>query len=120
MGTMEKESKETGVAHLFMDDDATSTFWCMQVDCKEAKPEIVAWMNQNLIDAGCVGMRVTLKSDGEPAMQAVKGALELKRGCETSIIRSPARESQSHVADERAIQNWKSQVRQSGCIWRTD
>ena len=85
MGIAEEEEKETGVAHLLMHDNATSAFWCMKVDCKEAKPDIVAWMNQNLIDVGYAGMRVTLKSDGEPAMKALKGAPALKRGCETSI-----------------------------------
>ena len=75
MGTMEEEEKETGVAHLLMHDNATSAFWCMQVDSKEAKPEIVAWMNQNLVDAGYAGMRLTLKSDGEPAMVAVRNAV---------------------------------------------
>ena len=111
MGTMEEEEKETGVAHLLMHDNATSAFWCMQVDSKQAKPEIVAWMNQNLVDAGYAGMRLTLKSDGEPAMMALKGALALKRGCETSIIHSPARESKSNGAVERAIQTWKGQMR---------
>ena len=82
----------------------------MQVDCKEAKPDIVAWMNQNLVDAGFAGMRVTLKSDGEPAMKALKGALALKRGCDTSIIHSPGRESKSNGAVERGIQTWKGQM----------
>ena len=59
-------------------------------------------MNQNLIDAGCAGKRVTLKSDGLQAAKALKRALVLKRGCETSIIHSPARESKSNGAVERA------------------
>ena len=43
MGTAGEEEKETGIAHLLMHDSATSACWCMQVDCKEAKPEIGAW-----------------------------------------------------------------------------
>ena len=54
---------------------------------------------------------MTLKSDGEPAMKALKGALALKRGCEASIIHSPARESKNNGAPERAIQIWKGQMR---------
>ena len=49
---------------------------CMQVHCKEAKLEIVAWMNQNLVDAGYAGMRVTPKSHGELAMKASKGSAD--------------------------------------------
>ena len=64
---------------MLMHDNATSACWCIQVDCKEAKPEIVAWMDQNLVDAGYAGMRVTLKSDGGPVMKALKRGLALKR-----------------------------------------
>ena len=111
MGSAEEEEKDTGVAHLLLHHNVASAFWCMQVDCKEAKKEIIAWMNQNLVDAGDAGMRVTLKTDGELAMKALKGALALKRGCETSSIHSPARESKSNDAVERAIQTWKIQMR---------
>ena len=79
----------------------------MKVDCKEAKLDLFAWMNQNLVDAGYAGMRVALKSDGEPTMKALKGALALERGCVTSIRHSPARKSKSNGAVERAIQTWK-------------
>ena len=79
--------------------------------CKEAKPEMVAWMNQNFVDASYAGMRVTLKSDSEPAMKALKGAPALKRGCDTSITHSPARESKSNGAVEPAIWIWKGQMR---------
>ena len=84
-----------------MQDNATNALWCMQADCKEAQPEIVAWMNHNLIDVGDAGMRVTLKSEGEPAMKALKGAMELKRGCKTSTTHSPERKSKTNGAVER-------------------
>ena len=111
MGSEDDENDENGVAHLVMHDNGTSALWCMKVDSKEAKPEIVAWMNQNLIDAGYVGVKLTLKSDGEPAMRALKRALAIKRECETAIIHTPARESKSNGAVERAIQTWKGQMR---------
>ena len=57
-----------------------------------------------------LGMRNTRKLDGEPAVKALKGALALKRGRDTSIVRSPARESKSSGAVERAIQSWKGQT----------
>ena len=117
MVTAEKEEKETGTAQLLMHDNATSALCCMQVDCKEAKPDIVAWMNQNLVDAGYAGMRLTLKSNGEPAMNALKEALALKRGCDTSIRHSPARESKSNGAVERATQTWKGQMGTMSLHW---
>ena len=61
MGSTEEEEQETGLAHLLMHDNATSVVWCMQVDSKEAKLDVVAWMAQNLIDAGYAGMRFALK-----------------------------------------------------------
>ena len=68
-------------------------------------------MNHNLVDAGYAGMRVTLKSVSEPVMKALKGALALKRGCDTSIIHFSARESKSNCSVERDIQTWKGQMR---------
>jgi hypothetical protein len=75
-----------------MHDNGTSALWCMRVDSKEAKPDIVSWMNQNLINAGYAGVRLTLKSDGEPAMHALKRSLAVKRECETAIVHTPAGE----------------------------
>ena len=87
-----------------MHDNAASASRCVRVDSGEATPEIVSRMNQNLIDAGHAGMRVTLKSDREPAMKSLKGPLALKRVCETFIILSPPRESRSNRAVQKAIQ----------------
>ena len=42
-------------------------------------------MNQNLIDAGYAGVKVTLKSDGEPAMKALK-----RPAAATSVLKRPA------------------------------
>ena len=105
------DDNDYGVAHLVMHDNGTNALWCMKVDSKEAKPEIVSWMNQNLLNAGYAGVRLTLKSDGEPAMQALKRALAVKRECETAIVHTPARESKSNCAVERAIRTWKGQMR---------
>ena len=58
MGTAEEEENNTGIAHLLMQDNATSASRSMQVDSKEAKPEIAAWMHQNLVDSDYAGMKV--------------------------------------------------------------
>ena len=105
------DNNEGGVAHLVMHDNGTNALWCMQVGSKEVKPEIVSWMNQNLINVWYAGVRLTLKSDGEPAMQALKRALAVNSECETAIIHTPARESKCNGAVERAIRTWKGQMR---------
>ena len=53
---------------------------------------------------------MTLKSDFEPAMQALNRALAVRRECETAIIHTPARESKANGAVERAIRIWKGQT----------
>ena len=44
---------------------------------------MVDWVYCNLRDAGSTGVRITLKSDGEEGMKALKGRVAMKRKCDS-------------------------------------
>ena len=102
---------ESGPPTLVAHDSSTGAIWAMLRESKESSEDLVNWMCQNLKDAGYAGVRLTLKSDGEPAMVALKTKMAVKRSCETSIIDSPVRESKSNGAMESSIRAWKGQMR---------
>lgn len=68
-------------------------------------------MIQNLKDVGYAGLRITLKTDGEVSMKALKNQIALKRESATGITNSPVRESKANGAMEAAIRSWKGQTR---------
>ena len=56
-------------------------------------------------------MKVTIKSDQEPAIVSLKQAVAIKRSSETSLIESPVRDSKSNGMAEVAVKTWAGQVR---------
>ncbi len=72
---------------------------------------VVQWCLEVLEYSGYGGCRVTLRSDGEPAILAVKSAIARLREGRTALIEAPVRESKSNGATERAIRTWRGLVR---------
>ena len=56
-------------------------------------------------------VRVTLKSDGEASIVALKMAIASKRDGPTTLIQTPARESKCNGTMEARVKNWQSQFR---------
>ena len=54
---------------------------------------------------------MTLKSDNEVSIIALKTAIAVRRKAETALIESPVRESQSNGHVERAVRTWRDQYR---------
>ena len=73
--------------------------------------EVVTWIVVKREEAGYAGVPVTIKSDQEPAMIALKQAIAVGRKVETIPIESPVRESTSNARIERAIRTWQVQFR---------
>ena len=91
---------------------STKAMWSLQVDAKGVEANVgVEWLYKKLEFAGYSSMMITLKSDNEPFILAVKKALAIKRRCETSLIKSPVRESKCNGREERAIRSWRDQSR---------
>ena len=80
--------------------------WAFPVDRKGPVPYVVSWIVDKLESAGYTGMKLTMKSDQEPSVEALKRAVALRRQAVTTLIESPVWESQSNGANERAIRTW--------------
>ena len=83
----------------------------MPVERKGAQEEVVTWIVDRRVEAGYAGVPVTIKSDQEPSMIALKQAIAVRRKAETIPIESPVRESKSNGRFERAIRTWQAQFR---------
>ena len=110
VNSVDNDSDESGPRTLVVHDNNTSAIWASLRDSKEITEDLVDWVCGNLRDAGFTGVRITLKSDGEEGMKALKVRVALKRKCETSIIHTPVRESKSNGAMESSIRPWKGHV----------
>ena len=97
------EEEEDMRAILIGYDHQKSGFWALPVESKGAQEQVVKWIAEKLEEAGYAGVPVTIKSDQEPAMIALKQAVAIKRKAETPLIESPVRESKSNGRIERAI-----------------
>ena len=72
---------------------------------------VVKWIVVKMDDVGYRGEAITLKSDQEPAIMALKAAVAAKRVGATTPIDSPVRESQCNGAVEQAVRRWQGQLR---------
>ena len=65
----------------------------LAVDRKGADENVVKWLVEKSEECGYAGVKLTLKSDQEPAMLALKKAIAFHRKAETPLIEPPVRES---------------------------
>ena len=107
------EESEDGVAPILIAFDHTSgAIWTLEVDKKGVESSIgVDWLASRLDMAGYAGVKITIRSDQEPSIKAVKNAVAIKRAAVTAMIESPVRESKSNGRIERAVRTWRDQFR---------
>ena len=105
MNSADDSSEETGPPTLVVHDNNTLAIWASLRESKEISEDLVDWVCSNLRDAGYTGVRITLKSDGEEGMKALKSRVALKRKFATAIIQSPVRESKANGAMESSIRS---------------
>ena len=98
-------------AILVVYDHSKLGLWTLAVDRKGADENVVKWLVEKSEECGYSGIKLTLKSDQEPAMLALKKAMAFRRKAETPLIESPVRESKSNGKIERAIRRWQGQFR---------
>ena len=93
-------------------DHGKKALWVLEVEEKGVEAGVgVAWLAEKLEFAGYAGVKVTLRSDRERSILALKRALAIKREAETAMVESPVRESKSNGRIERAIRTWRDQFR---------
>ena len=109
---MRKEEQEEGVSPILaMYDNDKGMIWILGVEHKGVDETVVKWALEKLEEAGYKGTKITLKSDQEEAILALKRAIAAKRTAETAMIESPVRESKSNGQMERMIRAWRAQMR---------
>ena len=86
-----------------MHDDQLETLWALGVKQKGVTPEVVSWIVQKLDEAGYRGMAITIKTDQEEAIMALKKAIAARREARTALMESKVRVSVSNSRVERAI-----------------
>ena len=109
MADDEEEGDLPGVLVIW--DDNHECLWALPVDKKGPVDWVVKWIVNKLDSVGYKGSPLTLKSDQEPAITALKMAIAATRVGHSTPIESPVRESASNGAAERAIRSWQGQMR---------
>ena len=74
-----EEEEEDMRAILIGYDHQKSGFWALPVEGKGAQEQVVKWVVDKMDEAGYAGIAVTIKSDQEPAMMALKQAIAVRR-----------------------------------------
>ena len=93
-------------------DHGKRALWVLEVYKKGVEAGVgVKWLAAKLEFAGYTGVKVTLRSDQEVSILALKRAVAVKRAAETAFVESPVRESKSNGKIERAVRTWRDQYR---------
>ena len=106
-----EEAEEDMQPSLVIYDDHASAFWALGVRNKTVTEQVVKYFKDILDESGYEGEKITMKTDQEPSMLALKRAVATARSGETVPIESPVRASKSNGRMENAIGVWQGQLR---------
>ena len=95
---------------LVIYDDSKDAFWAMGVRTKSVTEPLVRHFKGILDQSGYEGEKITMKSDQEVSIVALKRAVAAARLGETVPIESPVRSSKSNGRMENAIEVWQGQL----------
>ena len=109
MGAEEADEDMLPSLVIFVDDKGA--FWAIGMRTKTVTEQLVKYFKDILDQSGYIGEKITMKSEQEPSVVALKKAVAAARTGETVPIESPARASQSNGRMEGAIGIWHGQVR---------
>ena len=91
--------------------DDKNAFWAIGIKSKAVTQSIVKYFKDLLDQSGYEWEKITMKSDQEPSILALKRAVAAARSGETVPIESPVRSSKSNGKMEGAIGIWQGQIR---------
>ena len=92
-------------------DNDSYGIWALAVDAEGATKSSVQWVNGKIDEAGCSGTPITLRSDQEEAIMALKRHVAIYRKVEAVMLESPVRYSKANGAAERAVGSWAGELR---------
>lgn len=108
---VDEENEEDTVPVLIWYDHVLKRLKALPVERTGVDDTVVKWCMGNIEEAGYSGSRITMKSDQEPAIVALKRASIVGRTAPTVPIESPVRESRSNGRIENAVRVWQGQFR---------
>ena len=76
------EEAEVGVSPILIAyDHGSCAVWTLEVESKGVETNVgVDWLVAKLDMAGYAGVKITIRSDQEPSMKALKRAIVIKKG----------------------------------------
>ena len=92
-------------------DNDSHGIWALAVDAKGATKSSVPWVSGKIDESDCSGTPITLRSDQEEAIMALKRHVAIYRKAEAVMLESPVRDSKANGAAERAVRSWAGQLR---------
>ena len=105
------EESEGTMPILVVYDELREGFWALDADKKGANSEVIKWCCDTLEDSGYLGADVTVKSDQEPAIAAVRKGIAVNRVGNTVPLNSPVRCSKSNGRVENAVKRFQGHLR---------
>ena len=96
---------------LVVHDDSNDGLWALWVEKNGASAEVVAWIFDKIEEAEHSGQQISLKTDQEESIMALKRAEIVRRKVPIVPIESKVRVSESNPRIERAIRTWRGQFR---------
>ena len=92
-------------------DNDSHGIGAVAADAKGATKPSVQWVKGKVDEAGCSGTPISLRSDQDESIMALKRAVAIYRPAEIIMLESPVRDSKANGAAERAVRSWAGQLR---------
>ena len=92
-------------------DDCKEAFWTLLVSQKGPTESVVKWSVDRLEGSGYIGESITVKSDQEESIVALRRAISAARVGDTVPINSPVWCSKSNGKMERAVRSFQGHLR---------
>ena len=105
------EAESDVIKVLVLYDHHMKAVHATQVKQKGPLEEVTEWVLQRLDFAGYAGCEITLKSDQEVGLLALRSAVAARRSARTCQIDSQVRVSKTNTHVEGAIRRWREQFR---------
>ena len=111
LGTAEDDESAHSSPFLVLFDGDTEAIYAIAVADKTAKPWVVEYVHNVLVELGYGGVKVAIKVDGAKDLHELRRLVTARRTAPTVPLDVPTRESKGNGAVERAVRTWEGQFR---------
>ena len=111
LGSADDDEKALSSPFLVLFDSDTEASYAIAVPDKAAKPWIVEYIVNILIELGYGGVKIAMKHDAALELRELRRQVSARRSAQTVPIDVPVRESKANGAVEKAVRTWEGQFR---------